>query len=574
MLIFIALLGICLTLIWQMASADAPYQSHPAHTQIKQILPSLQDSEAEHVAGAYIPGVGAVITIDLLHGPNSVEGQPSHESTLGWLLYLMQTFGPQLDAVPTQEIIAISIDFYDYDTVVYHHLVATCAAANAADPGKYQIWLNGTNYAEAAARLAETTLAPDEQQPPQPTAVPVESSASPVPAETSVSPLADTPGPAGETIDLGNAETIEREWVPLGEYWQFTEEGYAQTELNKYDLISLLNRKISGDFHFQADIKFVEGEMGGGLIFNTPSSTGKNGAQMVSYTGAGTFLQWGYYDDEGVFQYQNGVTVPDGSDGQWHTMEVDVSGDTFSLRLDGIELAQGLELHRPSDGYVGLLASTSHVVFANIRLEGPGAVAIATATPSTESEPVPETIGEGALNVTLDFDDPQAAEADWVPLSGEWEFAKGGYAQRIADQYDLISMLNIQTSGDMRFQANVKTSEGEMGGGLVFNAPANNAKNSAQMISYTGAGTYLQWGYFDNDGGFQFQGGATVPDGSDGQWHTLAVAVTGNAFSVTLDSVEIAQNIPLFGSPGGYAGLLASTSRVVFDDVKLEGVQP
>jgi hypothetical protein len=138
-----------LLLLWQGVRADAPLVSHPAHVQVRQMIPSLSDSEAERASGAYIPGVGAFVTLDLLRGPNTMQGQPAHIGVRDWSIYLMQTFGPQLEAVPPDELITISVDFYDFDSTTYQQLVVVSRAADAADPQTYQVWLNGQPYNSA-----------------------------------------------------------------------------------------------------------------------------------------------------------------------------------------------------------------------------------------------------------------------------------------------------------------------------------------------------------------------------------------------------------------------------------------
>lgn len=132
---------------WAAAPASAPAS---AHAQVRQILPSLRDSEAEQASGSYVPGLGAVITLELLRGPNTVAGQPAHVGTRDWAIYLMQTFGTRLSAVPPDERIAFAIDYYDFTSVGFHQLVVSCPAAAAGDPARYEIWLDGKPYAELA----------------------------------------------------------------------------------------------------------------------------------------------------------------------------------------------------------------------------------------------------------------------------------------------------------------------------------------------------------------------------------------------------------------------------------------
>jgi hypothetical protein len=377
-----------LLLMWQVARAEAPSASHPAQQQIMQIMPSLIDSEAEHASGAYIPGMGAVLTLDMIRGPNALADKPSYLGTRDWAIYLMQTFGPQLNAVPPDERIAMSVDFYDYTDTVYHQLVITTRAGDAADPAKYTLWLDGKGFDEASAQLSAALPAPaaSAAAPATPTAQPAPAApqfaqptadaapAAPTAVAAPAAPQAPAaaPAPAGPVklaLDFADSQASLSQWTPLAGEWSFGEQGYAQSDLGKYDLITLLNQPIAGDYLLQADVKFLEGEMGAGLIFNAPNRDSKKGAQMLSYTGKGSYLQWGHYDDGGVFQFKGGAPVANGGDGKWHTLAVHVVGATYTISLDGATLAENLPLERASGGQVGLLASMSRVAFANVKLE-------------------------------------------------------------------------------------------------------------------------------------------------------------------------------------------------------------
>jgi polysaccharide pyruvyl transferase CsaB len=379
---------VALLLMWQVARAEAPSVGHPAQAQIKQVLGFLMDSEAEHAAGAYIPGVGGIVELDLLRGPNIVKGKPSYAGTRDWAIYLMQRFGPKFTAVPPDEKIAFSVDFYDFGDSVYRQLVITCRAGDVADPAKYAIWLDGKPYDEVAAQAPQQQAQepPAASQAPEPTAQPQapEPTAAPqvaagptvlvVSGQPAVTIVAPTPipapaGPVNLALDFTTEKASVGDWVPVNGKWALTPQGYEQTELGKFDLITLLNRPISGDYRFGADVKFVEGEMGGGLLFNAPAGNSKNGAQMLSFTGKGTYFQWGYFDDGGVFQFVGGSPVPNGADGKPHALAVRVAGNRYNISLDGKEIVLDVPLQGAPGGRVGLLASTSHVVFDNLTLE-------------------------------------------------------------------------------------------------------------------------------------------------------------------------------------------------------------
>jgi hypothetical protein len=368
-----ALVGVVvLLLMWQLARADAPSVSHPAQAQLRLLLPSLLQSEAEHVSVAYLPGIGAVITMDLVRGPNAIEGKPPHDGTRDWAIYLMRTFGPQIKALPANEIIAMSIDFYDYTNTVYHQLVITSSPATIADPATYTILLNGKPYAEAAGQLAAApvgtavAVAPPAQrsESAQQTIAPTVA-VSPAPAASPV----QASGPISATLDFADAGDVGQNWSVVGGTWSLESGGYAQSELGRYDLIAYYSRQLSGDVLFQTDVQYVAGEMGGGIVFNAPRNTSKNGAHMVSYTAGGTYIQYGYFDQQGIFQFQGGLNTASGADGQPHTIAVRLSGTTYEIRLDNEVIARDVPLQGQPSGYAGLLVSTSHVIFDNVVIE-------------------------------------------------------------------------------------------------------------------------------------------------------------------------------------------------------------
>ena len=337
---------VLLLLMWQAASAQSVVLGpHPAQDQIRQILPSLRDSEAERATGAYIPGVGAVIALDLIRGPNSLPDKASYAGVHDWAYYLLGAFGPKLSAVPPDETIAISIEYFEYSDRVYHQFVISSRAGDIADSAKYHAWLEGLPYEQAVAQIAGR------------------------PAPAAPAALAPAAPAASASYSFDDAQAGAAEWAPIAGSWQIAEGGYTQSELGRYDLISLLQRPIGGTYRLQADVKFLEGDMGGGLVFNAPNGDSKNGALMISYSERGSYLQWGGFDDKGVFAFKGGSPVPNGADGKWHTLAVRVSAGSYSVGLDGTQLVADVPLTGQPGGHVGLFASTSHVIFDNIVLE-------------------------------------------------------------------------------------------------------------------------------------------------------------------------------------------------------------
>lgn len=144
-------LGIVLVwlLLWSITRAEehaAPTspaaQHHPAQ-QLQQVEAALLAGEAEQASAAYIPGTGAVISIHLPQGAAQQRGQPAHVGVQRWLLAQVQTLEPQLAAVPPEETISFSVNFYDPASDSVHQLVLSSQAASSHDPASYACWLNG-----------------------------------------------------------------------------------------------------------------------------------------------------------------------------------------------------------------------------------------------------------------------------------------------------------------------------------------------------------------------------------------------------------------------------------------------
>jgi hypothetical protein len=327
-----------------------PSQESRPQLQLAKMVVPLNDSQAAHASGTYIPGVGVVVVAELIRGPNSTADQPPIAGVLAWGTNALQTYGPQLDAVPSNEAIALSIDFYDYPGHTWHQLLLKGRAATIATPGTYSAWLDGKPY----ARLSSTAS----------------------PSHPSAQGAGETsPAPTRPTVPLtrifcftgGGAATTQ--WARIRGEWRLTREGFAQIRQDNFDFVTLYKRRLAF-VRYQVHVKYLSGLMGGGLVFNASSAEGKAGAQMISYSEHGTYVQWGYFDHDAIFRYQGGASVPSGADGRWHTIDVQLAGDTYSVSLDGTLLESGIPLVERGPGYVGLLASRPHVLFDYAALGG------------------------------------------------------------------------------------------------------------------------------------------------------------------------------------------------------------
>jgi hypothetical protein len=341
--------------------------------QVDTALSALRDSEAETAAGSYVPGSGAFFTIELIHGPNSEHRDIPYRAVRDWAIYLMTTFGASLTAVPAEETIAFTVRYYDYLDRSFHSLTIAANASDVTDPEAFRIWLDGAPYSEDAARQTESENGGDVPAP-TPTSSTIlvfetTPTAEPTPVTSPVaSPIASPPVPEG-AIGFDTSGSVD-EWTPVGGTWQWRDGAYEQIELNRFDLISYYRMPLQAPVLISVEIKFIEGQMGAGLVFGAPELDSKRNARMVSFAADGSFLQWGYYDDAGVFQYQGGVTVETAvADGAWHTLSVTIANGTYAVSLDGAEMGTGVPLIGSGDGYAGLLSSTVHAAFDNVRFE-------------------------------------------------------------------------------------------------------------------------------------------------------------------------------------------------------------
>jgi hypothetical protein len=284
----------------------------------------------------------------------------------------MTTFGASLTAVPAEETVAFTVRYYDYLDRSFHSLTIAANASDTADPDAFRIWLDGEPYSEDLARQTEAENGADVPSPTPtsstilvfemtPTAEPT------VAASPPASPVA-SPAATG-TIGFDQPQSVD-DWAPVGGTWQWRDGAYEQIELNRFDLISYYRTPVSAPVRISVDVQFIKGQMGAGIVFAAPGLDSKRNAQMVSFAAGGSFLQWGSYDDAGVFQYQGGITVETPvADGSWHSLSVTIADGMYAVSLDGAEMESGIPLIGSGDGYAGLLSSTVHAAFDNVRFE-------------------------------------------------------------------------------------------------------------------------------------------------------------------------------------------------------------
>ena len=553
----------------------APAQILPGQALAWEIArAAARSGEVQLASGAYVP-----VSQCMLYTRTS---QTYRARVRTWMVMQLEPFAEQLAKLSSSEKLTWIVDF-GQGTVEQE--VLTAALSKAADPSGYAYVSAAPGMiGSAAASLptpqpaaAEPTAAPAAQPPTdkpadkpaaEPTAAP-QPAAQPTAAPAAQPPAANPPTAAGEPlVTTGFDETGSQKsaWQPLSGDWLAHDGIYSQRDNAGYDFISMLNAAPQTHYQVQAKIQLGEGDMGGGFVYNVPDINTRNNAQIIDFDNKGGFLRWGRYNETGAYVYEGGVKVdPPINDQKWHDLSLVTHADTSVVSLDGKEV--GRITNKSTAGHVGLVASKTKVDYDDVKLTALAENGAAPA-PTAPAQPAPTAQADAPAASVDNFGD-DFADGDtkgWQVLSGTWQNIDGAYQQTSVAGSDLGSISPFQSD---TFSATVrlKRLDGDMGGGLYFNMAQPDKKSRSQMINYTQGGKAVQWGHFDEGGNFVFEGSAPVPDGNDGNWHTLSVRMTGGKATFTLDGKELARDVKMTYT-SGYIGLLVSNSKVAFDDVK------
>ncbi|MCX6050598.1 MAG: hypothetical protein NT075_36370 [Chloroflexi bacterium] len=504
-------------------------------------------------SGAYLPGDTLLLysRIDLT----------DRARVRAWAQTQLEPFAERFALLPQNETFTWVIDF---GPAPVEQEVIMAPLKRAADPSFYRyISAAPELFLASSVPLIAASTAPTEAIPagkslatPQST---IHSAPTPLPAQATM--LGDLP--LTTTVD------INKDWLSLSGDWVANGGIYSQRKKQGFDFISMLTLESQMHYSLNARLRLVEGEMGGGFIYNAPSQTDRAGAQVIDMDKQGGFLRWGRYDAKGQYIYEGGMPLAQPlNDGQWHTLHLITHAGASLLMLDGRPVAK--LTNTSTSGYFGLITSNAAVDFDSITVSvlPPVEAALlpmpAVTFTGTASSALTNTV-TAPTNFNDDFADGNAA--GWRVLNGTWQVVEQEYQQTGTDGFDLGSISAFQ--GDVyTVSVRLRWLDGSMGGGLYFNMTQRDAKMGSQMINYTRKGKALQWGHFDEGGNFVFEGSAPVADGGDGQWHTLMLGIRTGKATFLLDDKLIAKNVTLT-SQGGYVGLLTSASKVAFDDIKI-----
>ncbi|NCC31281.1 MAG: hypothetical protein EOM24_04550 [Chloroflexia bacterium] len=545
-------LGIGGLLALRVLRSPAPAEILPGQTLANDIAVAVaRGTGVQTSTGAYVPGDRLILFTRL--------DEPEVTRVRTWAIVQLEPFTKRLAAMPSHETLTWVIE-YGPPPAQQEVLIAPLRRADS--PAAYT-YISAAPALLTAPTVAATAApaAPINPPAPVPTAAPVATAPEVAPVIPAVNPAITTILAPGLVTPLltstfaseGQPETL---WRSLAGDWVMSNGVYTQRNPDGYDFLSLLDLPPQAHYSIETQLRLDSGTMGGGIIYNVPNLTRRNGGQLVDFDESGTFLRWGHYEADGTYRYDGGVALDSGiGDGQWHTLRVVTHGATSTIWFDEREIAQISNLSVA--GHVGLSTSQAQVSFDDVVvLALPEGVA---PPPRTVSNPIRTSM----VSLSDDFDDGDAK--GWQVLNGTWQNLEGTYRQTSLTGADLSSVSLFQ--GD-RYTATVrlKRLDGSMGGGLIFNMARRDSKTSSQIVNYTQDGKVLQWGHFDEGGNFVFEGSAEVPDGGDGAWHTLALGIADGKLTIMLDDELIASEVDL-AYTGGYVGLLASNSSVAFDDV-------
>ncbi|PYE49910.1 acyltransferase family protein [Deinococcus yavapaiensis] len=187
------------------------------------------------------------------------------------------------------------------------------------------------------------------------------------PARPDTSASTETPGTStADTFRETFAAAPDKAgWSVLGGTWALKDGAFVETTEKGFDQVLRLDKVFTAPFTFSTTFRNLTGN-GGGVVFGASDSTDRSGRHQVRFSDDGTALFWGYFDANGDFVGQGSAktqapgTAP-------HILRVDTTPKTYSLALDGTNVARDVPLRTPS-GRVGLQSSAGTARFEAVEV--------------------------------------------------------------------------------------------------------------------------------------------------------------------------------------------------------------
>ena len=401
-----------------------------------------------------------------------------------------------------------------------------------------------------------------------------------------------------------------RDWVVVSGDWEVVEERLVQTERNVGQAAIQLASQPLAKYRIEGSFERLDGAYEMGFLFNIPILGTNTDADYLLLTDNGQTVEVGYIDSEGINQFQNNFRIdPPLEVGQANQLRIDANAGANTIYINGSEI--GSYQSRRASGYVGLTADQSSIALDNFAIENfegggfvtepPPQAEIAPPPADSQAEPISQPVVEEVISpppvvvepaqevivpvnpggnaggggfdlaaYTLDF---EGGADNWSPVSGAWEANNGLYEQVDATGFDLITMFDTQPLTDYVMEGDLRMTEGNHGGGFIYNAPDPDSPVGAHVVDFYEGGEFLRWGYYDEDRNYVFNGGIELDPGlSDNEFHTLRLETRKDETTLFVDGDEIA--VIENQNEGGYVGLVSSEAKLQFDNLFINQIPP
>jgi len=143
----------------------------------------------------------------------------------------------------------------------------------------------------------------------------------------------------------------------------------------------------------------------------------------------------------------------------------------------------------------------------------------------------------------------QTASQRWQPFAGTWTFEPGA-ARQTDSGYDCGAAIDVTPEGPFYLAIRFKPDSNFNGAGLFFALPTLDKKHGGMMVRCDPGGRIL-WGWFDNNGVFNYHGDVMYDDDGDTE-QELAIVVDPDklAFNILHHGQRITTNIRTFHANG------------------------
>lgn len=334
-----------------------------------QVIAQTADQSPEVVlaSGAYIPDQGIILYSRL----DTVDDA----AIRGWVAKQLEAQSHRLQEMSTEETLTWIID-YGREAIKQTIIIAPITQADDASLYRFVISPNSSppNPSSEVKNAIEVVTSTEPLQVEITPAIrPTMEISRPTLTPTVLSAPTDIVNPVSIIDSWGYTTTFEHAegWIPFSGDWMAENGSYIQRDMNGYDYISIIEGDSLTNYTVETRFRYIEGEHGGGLIYNAPHLDRRHGAHLVDFTHQSSFIRWGYYNnDNGNFVYVGGTNLEKPiNDAEWHTLRLVTESISTTIFLDD-QLIATVE-NQSGAGRIGLVTSLATVEFdrVNVKLD-------------------------------------------------------------------------------------------------------------------------------------------------------------------------------------------------------------